>query len=452
MKPNLLIILFLIAFTSLSHAQGIKFQKLDWEANLKKASAENKLVYIDFYTTWCGPCKYMAKKYFPNEKAGTFYNKNFFCLKVDAEKEGVALAKQYKVSGYPTNLFINPKTQEIVYKKMGAPSDLTKFINNGSIAVKEYKDPMTLEAYAKKLEGGNTSKEFTLRYLKKLTRLDRPNQKPLDAYSSRYFKKEIDSVECEFMDKYLKDINNSTHKILLNNKKAYTNFLKQKGSFSKWEDALTYMTEESVRKAAPSRNMALYEKSMSLSKELSPADFSNAYFLTQIFYKGYDSLKHIMNEYDYANKLIQAGNSFYDTKNSEGVASLMKQIEWQSKEWPAHMVAKLDSVQNVYRKNKFYSQQMTAQASSHLNSQAWHVFEGKDRSRYSQAVQWAKKAYAMAKKVERSQAAIADTYANLLFVTGNKTEAIKIEKEAIERLKVLGEDASEYEKALKSFQ
>ena len=56
---------------------GIKFEKDNWENTLAKAKAENKIVFVDAYTTWCGPCKKMDANTFPDKKVGDFYNKNF---------------------------------------------------------------------------------------------------------------------------------------------------------------------------------------------------------------------------------------------------------------------------------------------------------------------------------------------------------------------------------------
>ena len=53
---------------------------------LAKAKAENKLVFMDCYTSWCGPCKYMTETIFPQEKAGEFFNPKFVCVKFDMEK------------------------------------------------------------------------------------------------------------------------------------------------------------------------------------------------------------------------------------------------------------------------------------------------------------------------------------------------------------------------------
>lgn len=83
------------------------FQQLSYEGALQKAKEENKLVFIDCYTTWCGPCKAMAEQILPLPEVGDYLNERFVCLQVDMEKgEGPFLAKKYAVDAYPTFLLL----------------------------------------------------------------------------------------------------------------------------------------------------------------------------------------------------------------------------------------------------------------------------------------------------------------------------------------------------------
>ena len=82
---------------------------------------------MDVYAVWCGPCRYMATKIFPQPKVGDYFNKTFVNAKFDAEKgEGIAVARKYDVRSYPTFLILDEKGEE-VGRVVGA-ADADRFI------------------------------------------------------------------------------------------------------------------------------------------------------------------------------------------------------------------------------------------------------------------------------------------------------------------------------------
>jgi len=88
---------------------GIQFQKLTLEEAKKLAKETGKLIFVDCYTVWCGPCKRMAATAFLDEKVAEVYNENFINIKVEMEKDadGPEMARLYKVRAYPTLLFLD---------------------------------------------------------------------------------------------------------------------------------------------------------------------------------------------------------------------------------------------------------------------------------------------------------------------------------------------------------
>ena len=63
-----------------------------------KAKAENKLIFIDCYTQWCGPCKKMSKEVFPQASVGDYMNPKYISLKLDMETPyGAPLAKKWQI-------------------------------------------------------------------------------------------------------------------------------------------------------------------------------------------------------------------------------------------------------------------------------------------------------------------------------------------------------------------
>lgn len=101
-------------------AEGIRFEKGALDGAKAKARESGRLIFVDAYTTWCGPCKYMSANVFTQDEAGAYFNRHFVNIKLDMEKgEGKAFAKQYKVRSYPTLLFIDADGK-VVHRAVGA--------------------------------------------------------------------------------------------------------------------------------------------------------------------------------------------------------------------------------------------------------------------------------------------------------------------------------------------
>ena len=104
---------------------GIRFDKAtNWNDAVQKASADNKLIFVDCYTSWCIPCKKLAEIAFPDKAVGDYFNARFVNLQFDMEKDstGVMIKEKYEVTAYPTLLFIDPSTGDLVHKSVGLVS------------------------------------------------------------------------------------------------------------------------------------------------------------------------------------------------------------------------------------------------------------------------------------------------------------------------------------------
>jgi len=102
---------------------GINFFHGTWEEALDKAKEEDKLIFLDAYASWCGPCKRMARTTFMNKSVGDFYNKNFINFKMDMEKhpQGRRLSQKFHLRAYPSLYFVNSK-EEVSHKIVGGLS------------------------------------------------------------------------------------------------------------------------------------------------------------------------------------------------------------------------------------------------------------------------------------------------------------------------------------------
>lgn len=144
---------------------GVAFvEGKNFEQALAMAKEANKMLFVDCYTSWCGPCKMMATQVFTQKAAGDYFNKEFVSIKIDMEKgEGPQLSKRFGVRAYPTFLFIDKNGKEI-NRIVGGDRDVQKFIDK----VKAGLGANSLSALAERYEKGERDTTFLFSYLEAL--------------------------------------------------------------------------------------------------------------------------------------------------------------------------------------------------------------------------------------------------------------------------------------------
>ena len=161
----------LFALCLLTIAFGVKAAEIKflenptWTSVLEKAKRENKIIFLDAYATWCGPCKQMDAETYTNQAVADFYNANFINVKYDMEKgEGAMLADRYYVSAYPNLVFINPDGV-MLHKAVGFVA-----ANEFLTLAKTAKNPETQYYTLKKNAAKLTNAQF-LKFAKQATEL-----------------------------------------------------------------------------------------------------------------------------------------------------------------------------------------------------------------------------------------------------------------------------------------
>lgn len=148
-------------------AQGIKFEHGTFNEALKKAKAENKLLFIDGYAVWCGPCKKMATTVFLEEEVGKYFDENLIALKVDVERgEGPVIKRKYGITGLPGYVFIDGDGN-VVYR-FNAAMPTAKFMIEVKKAVSYAKDPNSVGRMAELYLTKKNDEKFVRSYLDKL--------------------------------------------------------------------------------------------------------------------------------------------------------------------------------------------------------------------------------------------------------------------------------------------
>ena len=156
---DILVIILSLSFSTSSLAQdiGIRFvHGSSWKEIVAKATKENKYIFVDCYTTWCGPCRQMAKNVFTKKEVAEFYNSKFICVKAqidqskydDTETKArytdlVTIINTYSITLYPTFLFFTPNG--ILINRSTGSCSASDLISDGKKALKSENEFPTLQ-------------------------------------------------------------------------------------------------------------------------------------------------------------------------------------------------------------------------------------------------------------------------------------------------------------------
>ena len=168
MKKGLLVIIIIFGSFQINAQDGIKWMSMNEALEAQKENP--KKIFMDAYTTWCGPCKLLDKNTFGNKDVIKFVNENYYPVKFNAEgteeityqdftytnpnyQEGRKgrnsqhlLAHALKISGYPTIVFFTEEgglIQPVVGYK--TPAQLEIYLK--MIANDDYKNLTTGKAW-----------------------------------------------------------------------------------------------------------------------------------------------------------------------------------------------------------------------------------------------------------------------------------------------------------------
>lgn len=148
-----------------NHESAIKW--MTWDEAIEANKKDQKVIFIDFYTDWCGWCKRMDKTTFADHDIADYINKNFYPVKFNAEQKETILfdGNEFKWQkggrngyhdlafslldgrlGYPSYVYLSPKYERILispgFKPVPDLQKELKFVNEGhysSTSWEEYK-------------------------------------------------------------------------------------------------------------------------------------------------------------------------------------------------------------------------------------------------------------------------------------------------------------------------
>lgn len=392
MKKLIAFAILLSTLTTLS-AQGIAFEKEEtaWADILKKAKTENKIVFVDAYTSWCGPCKIMAKNIFPQKAVGDVFNAKFVNAKIDMEHgEGPEIAKKYGVQAYPTYIFVNGDG-ELVHRSLGS-MPVEKFITVGEAASDPNRQFYTLK---KKFEGGERSADFLRSFAYSCQ--DAQEASLIQPVSDAYLATQKDWLTKDNMDfilKFATTIESPTFSFLVKNQAA---FAKEKG-------------EKEIAEQID---------------QIAINGLANASFNRQ------------KREFDFA-KAKELGTKYLTPEMSDKIISTLTLAQHQMKGEIPQMLSYAITHFDKYPSNN----------PQELNQFAWGFYEqSDDKAQLAKALEWSLKSIEIS-----DQFAFNDTAASLYFKLGNKQKAKEHAEKALKQAKTSGEDAATTTELLKKIE
>ena len=114
------------------------FETASTDAVRRMAQQQNKLVFIDLYATWCGPCRTMERNVFSTKEAGDFMEKYFVAAKYDVDQSvGRALMSEYGRGAIPLYLIFD--TEGTLWGTIEGSAPLDVFLKNLQAVVDRYK-------------------------------------------------------------------------------------------------------------------------------------------------------------------------------------------------------------------------------------------------------------------------------------------------------------------------
>lgn len=380
-RTSLILSALFAASSSFAQTKEIHFEKSTFAEIKAKAKKENKLIFIDAYTSWCGPCKWMAKNVFTNDTVADYFNAKFVNAKIDMEKgEGPEIAKLYSVQCYPNLLFIDGEGK-LVHRAAGGreAQDFIEIAENAFKPEKRYSRYM--EQYASK----KTDPAFLLEYV------------------------DIMSGSCMSADEVLKDY------FATQKDEALT-------SRTNWETMRDYSTNPK------SRELSFLLKNAEVYKKLYTADSVDSKVKEVLVNGGYSVFyKKDATEKDFTSYLESLKSLNY-SGTDEVVFTLGLAYSQKNGDWVKY--AKLVAEQG----DKYLKEP------EEINMVAWNIYENSDDK---EALLKAENM--MSKVAGNAHGwHIVDTYAAVLYKLNKKAEAKAAAQKAIEMAKKEGVAEEDY--------
>jgi thioredoxin-related protein len=424
----------LLSLTLLStQAQEINFEKGTWKETVAKAKAQNKPIFIDFFTTWCGPCKLLEQKVYSKPEVIQKMNTNFINFKIDAEKgEGPDLARRYEVSAYPYLVWAD-KNQNILLTDAGY-MPVGEFMKSVDNALNQYKEGR-LEDYENQYRSGKRDAVFMADFINKRHAMVMDNRDLVEQYLLA-----IPATE-QTSEKTLKLLSENTFTL---NGKAIE-ILKNQSAFKKYGistlETVSNTMMEYFRSALKAKNLDLLERLTTHNLQLNPTEAGrqNERYRMEFYKNANNTPKYLETAQNLADKYLM--NVSQEELKKQNMAHFQEFMM-------PYKTGKQDSVKigkpRFDAMKKLHSRYASINFASDLDGLAEEFYKNvSDKTILQKAVSWSKKANEIDETPDYW-----NTYAHLLYKIGIKTEAIAAEEKALKLAQTLKGLTFKYEEEL----
>src|SRR4051812_19129341 len=244
-----------------SFADGIEFiHDKTFQEILDMAKAQNKLVFMDCYTSWCGPCKRLAASVFPDPEVGTFFNSTFINTKFDMEKEeGPTIAGKYSIRAYPTLLWLDGDGKVVAQHVGGL--DPEGLIEAGKKAIDP--NPGILAGLRGEYANGKRDNDFLSDYLNALNNAAEKYDDVFKEYISKLSEKELsDPKHAKTIFNLTNDIKSPGLSYVMKNRSAYVKLVSEEAFNRK----INNIAGKAVSDAPRAEDKALFDAALDLLK------------------------------------------------------------------------------------------------------------------------------------------------------------------------------------------
>jgi thioredoxin-related protein len=412
-----LVIISILVITSIMEAyaqkdsaqgQGIVFlQNTTWQEVLNRAKSENKYIFVDCYTSWCGPCKWMDKNVYADDSVGRFMNGKFLSVRLQMDTAKLKdnqdvvnwyatahdMGVQYKIDVYPTYLFFTPDGQ--IAHEETSTLETNDFLQLAGTALNPHKQYYTLLARYQQGEKDYADMPYLISMARRLQQ-NKEAQLICDDYVHHYleplpYDRRWTKENLEFMASYAK--------LLHSDDQLFQSYYRQRGQINSIMARPGY-SDRVI-------NAVLYNEEITPGIEWAMKGHPEPDWkaIRKRMEKKYNS--------DYAEKNVLTGR----------VELYKKQKRWD--DYIRYFIRKHEKTSLVsIDKGEIDS----ATAADFLNDFSWEIFKyGKDRKQLKKGISWVNRAMSLR---PMPMPRMMDTKANILYKMGRKKDAIALEQQS----------------------